>query len=94
MKKLIGPLVIGISALAFSGATNAADDTKSAKEYAPGQVKPDNSSAKPYAPGQMKKDDESAKDYAPGQQGSDGRSDGSKGIDKSTGSSDPAGKLR
>jgi len=92
MNRLLGTLVVGASALAFCGAANAGDDTKAPKEYAPGQVKPDNSSAKPYAPGQMKKDGEPAKDYAPGQRGSDGASEGAKGMDKSTGSSDPAGK--
>lgn len=92
MKTLLGTLVVGASALAFCGAANAGDDTNAAKDYAPGQVKPDNSSAEPFAPGQLKKDGESAKEYAPGQHASDGAGDGSKGMDKSTGSSDPAGK--
>lgn len=92
MKRLIGTLVVGASALSFCGAANAADETKAPKDYAPGQVKPNDSSAKPYAPGQLKTDGSSAKEYAPGQRGSEGSNDGSKGMDKSTGSSNPAGK--
>jgi hypothetical protein len=93
MRNIIGTLLIGASALAFCGGASAGnkDKTVGAKEYAPGQVKPDSSSAKTYAPGQVKGDDESAKAYAPGQSATDGAGEGARGQDKSTGSSDPHG---
>jgi len=87
MRKVIGALLVGASALAFCGPASAGDNDKSAKEYAPGQVKPEGDSATKYAPGQMKDDGQSAKDYAPGQRATDGSSDGTAGMDKSTGSS-------
>ena len=83
---------VAASALIFAGPAIAGDD-KDAKDYAPGQVKPEGSSAKRYAPGQMKSGD-SAKEYAPGQRANDGAGEGSSGMDKSTGSSDPAGKVK
>ena len=91
MRNIIGTLLVGASALAFCGAASAGDKTTGAKEYAPGQVKPNDSSAKKYAPGQTKDDDDSAKEYAPGQRATDGSSEGTKGMDKGTGSSDPHG---
>ncbi len=91
MRNIIGTLLVAASALAFCGAASAGDKSTGAKEYAPGQTKPDSSSAKDYAPGQMKGDDQSAKEYAPGQRANDGYSEGTRGMDKGTGTSDPHG---
>ncbi|WP_072390159.1 hypothetical protein [Hyphomicrobium sp. CS1GBMeth3] len=80
--------VLGLSMPALAG-----DRDKTAKDYAPGQVKTEGQNARTHAPGQLKDSGESAKQYAPGQRANEGGGDGASGSD-SMGSSRSSGSTR
>ena len=84
MRKFLAGLALGVGALAMAGAAGAGDD-KSAKDYAPGQLKEKGYNATKYAPGQTKPAGESAKEQAPGQKATEGAGEGQSGSDKPSG---------